>query len=144
MSFPKEVILSKLFYNSVCCFLTYQMVTTMPASFKAERIIVIIYICIHIHQFSSVAQSCPDSFRSHESQRARPPCPSPIPGVYSNSCPLSQQCHPTIASSVIPFSSCLQSFSASGSFPMNQLSVSGGQRIAVSASISVLPMNIQD
>ena len=143
MSFPKEVILSKLFYNSVCRFLTYQMVTTMPASFNAERIIVIIYICIHIHQFSSVSQSCPDSFRSHESQRARPPCPSPIPGVYSNSCPLSQQCHPTITS-VIPFSSCLQSFSASGSFPMNQLSVSGGQRIAVSASISVLPMNIQD
>ena len=143
MSFPKEVILSKLFYNSVCRFLTYQMVTTMPASFNAERIIVIIYICIHIHQFSSVSQSCPDSFRSHESQRARPPCPSPIPGVYSNSCPLSQQCHPTITS-VIPFSSCLQSFSASGSFPMNQLSVSGGQRIAVSASISVLPINIQD
>ena len=136
MSFPKEVILSKLFYNSVCCFLTYQMVTTMPASFNAERIIVIIYICIHIHQFSSVAQSCPDSFRSHKSQRARPPCPSPIPGVYSNSCPLSQQCHPTITS-VIPFSSCLQSFSASGSFPMSQFFISDGQSVGVSASTSL-------
>ena len=85
-----------------------------------------------------------NSLWSHELQRARTPCPSPTPGVYSNSCPSSQWCHPTILSSVIPFSSCLQSFAASGSFPMSQLFESGGQSIGVSASASVLPMNIQD
>ena len=74
----------------------------------------------------------------------RPPCPSPTPGVYSNSCPLSHWCHPTISSSVIPFSSHFQSFPASGSFQMNQFFTSGGQSIEVSASTSVLPMNIQD
>ena len=75
---------------------------------------------------------------------ARLPCPSPTPGAHSNSCPSSQWCHPTISSSVVPFSSHLQSFPASGSFPMNQFFASGGQRIGVSASASVLPMNIQD
>jgi len=79
-----------------------------------------------------------------ELQHARLPCPSPTPGVYSNSCPLSRWCHPTISSSVAPFSSHLQSFSASGSFPMSQFFASGGQSIGVSASTSVLPMNIQD
>ena len=74
----------------------------------------------------------------------RLPCPSPTPGVYPNSCPLSQWCHPTISSSVVPFSSHLQSFLASGSFQMNQLFASGGQSIGVSASTSVLPMNTQD
>ena len=78
----------------------------------------------------------------HELQHARPPCPSPSPRVCSNPCPLSQWCYPTISSSVVPFS-CLQSFPASGSFPMSQLFVSGGQSIGVSASASVLPMNIQ-
>ena len=82
------------------------------------------------------------SLRPHESQHARPPCPSPTPGVYSNSCPLSQWCHPTISSSVVPFSSCLQSFLASGSSPMSQFFASGSQIIGVSAS--VLPMNTQD
>ena len=77
-------------------------------------------------------------------QHARPPCPSPTPRVDSNSSPLSQWCHPTISSSVMPFSSCLQSFPASGSFQMSQLFASGGQRIGVSASKSVLPMNTQD
>ena len=77
-------------------------------------------------------------------QYARPPCPSPTPRVHSNSCPLSQWCHPTISSSVVPFSSHLQSFPASGSFPMSQFFTSGGQSIRVSASPSVLPMNIQD
>jgi len=77
-------------------------------------------------------------------QHARLPCPSPTPGVYSNSCPLSQWCHQTISSSVIPFSSHLQSFLASRSFQMNQLFVSGGQSIGVSDSASVLPMNTQD
>ena len=85
-----------------------------------------------------------DSLRPHGLQQARPPYPSPTPGIYSNSCPLSPWCHPTISSSVIPFSSCLQSFPASGSFPMSQFFTSGGQRIGASASASVLPMNIQD
>jgi len=83
-------------------------------------------------------------FATHEPQHARPPCPSTTPTVYPNSCPLSQWCHPTISSSVIPFSSCPQSFSASGSFQMSQFFPSGGQSIGVSASIPVLPMNTQD
>ena len=94
-------------------------------------------------QFSSVTQSCPTLW-SHESQHARPPCPSQIPRVYSNSCPLSWWCHPAISSSVIPFFSCPQSLQASGSFPMSQLFPWGGQSIGVSASASVLPMNTQD
>ena len=85
-----------------------------------------------------------DSLRPHGLQHVRPPCPSPTPRVYSNSCPLSQWCHPTISSSVIPFSLCLQSFPASGSFPMSQLFASSGQSIGVSASTSVLPVNSQD
>ena len=78
------------------------------------------------------------------SQHARPPCPSPTPGVYSNSCPWSRWCHQAISSFVIPFSSCPQSLPASGSFPMSQLFAWGGQSIGVSASASVLPMNTQD
>ena len=96
---------------------------------------------------SSVQFSCSvvsDSLRPHGLQHARPPCPSPAPGVYSNSCPLSQWCHPTVSSSVVPCSSRLQSFPASGSFQMSQLIASGGQSIGVSASTSVLPMNTQD
>ena len=85
-----------------------------------------------------------DSLRPHESQHARPPCPSPTPRVYPNSCPLSQWCHPAISSSVILFSSFPQSLPASGSFPMSQLFAWGGQSIGVSASASVLPMNTQD
>ena len=85
-----------------------------------------------------------DSLWPHEPQHARPPCPSLTPGVYSNSCPLSWWYHPTISSSVVPFSSCPQSFPALGSFQMSQLFRSGGQSIEVSASISVLPMNIKD
>ena len=91
-------------------------------------------------QFSSVAQSCP-TLQPHEPQHARPPCPSPTPRVYSNSCPSSQWCHPTISSSVIPFSSCPQSLPELGSFPMSQLFTWGGQSIGVSASAWVLPMN---
>ena len=83
-----------------------------------------------------------DSLQPHGPQHTRPPCPSPTPKVYSNSCPLSRWCHPTISSSVIPFSSCPQSFPASGSFPVSQFFTSGGQSIGVSASPSVLPMNI--
>jgi len=89
------------------------------------------------------AQSCLTLW-PHGLQHTRPPCPSPTPRACSNSCPSSQWCHPTISSSVIPFSSCLQSFPASGSFPMNWLFISGGQSTGVSASASVLPVSIQD
>ena len=93
-------------------------------------------------QFSLSVMS--DSLQPHGLQHARPPCQSPTPGVYSNSCPLSLRCHPTISSSVVPFCSCLQSFPTSGSFQMSQLFTSGGQSIGVLASASVLPMNTQD
>ena len=96
--------------------------------------------------FSSVQFSCSvvsDSLQPHESQHARPPCPSPTPRVYSNPCPSSWWCHPAISSSVVPFS-CPQSLPASGSFPMSQLFTWGSQSIGVSASASVLPMNTQD
>ena len=91
-------------------------------------------------QFSCSVMS--DSLQPHEPQHARPPCPSPTPGVHPNSCPLSWWRHPTISSSVVP--SCPQSFPTSGSFQMSQLFASGGQSIGVSASTSVLPMNTQD
>ena len=84
-----------------------------------------------------------DTLQPHEPQHTRPPCPW-TPGAYSNSCPSSWWCHPTISSSVLPFSSCLQSFSASGSFPVSQFVTSGGENIGVSASTSVLPVNTQD
>ena len=83
-----------------------------------------------------------DYLRPHEPHYDRPPCPSPTPRVHPNPCPLSRWCYPTISSSAVPFSSCLQSFPASGSFPMSQFFASDGQSIGVSAS--VLPMNIQD
>ena len=93
-------------------------------------------------QFSLLVVS--DSLQPHELQHARPPCPSPTPGVHPNSCPLSWWYHPAISSSVVSFSSCLHSFSASGSFQMSQFFPSGGQSIGVSASASVLLMNIQN
>ena len=93
-------------------------------------------------QFSHSVKS--DSLWPHGLQHTRPPSPSPTPRAYSNSCPLSQWCNPATSSSVIPFVICLQSFPASGSFQMSQLFTSGGQSIGVSASTSVLPMNIQD
>ena len=97
--------------------------------------------CSLTFHFSSVVS---DSLRPHGLQNTRLPCPSPTPGAYSNSCPSSRWCHPTISSSVAPISSCLQSFPASGSFQMNQFFTSGGQSIRASASTSVLQMNIQD
>ena len=93
-------------------------------------------------QFSRSVVS--DSLRPQESQHTRPPCPSPTPGVYSNSCPSSRWCHPAISSSIVHFSSCPQSLPASGSFPKSQHLAWGGQSIGVSASASVLPMNTQD
>ena len=99
-------------------------------------------IAYHSVQFSLSVTS--NSLQPHESQHARPSCPSPTPGVYSNSCPSSPWCHPAILSSVIPFSSCPQSLPASGSFPMSQLFTWGGQSIGVSTSASILPVNTQD
>ena len=94
--------------------------------------------------FSSVQSVVSDCLQPHRPQHTRPPCPSPTSGVYPNSCPLSRWCHPTISSSVVPFSSCLQSFPAPGSFPVSQFYASGGQNIGVPISTSVLPMNTQD
>ena len=99
-------------------------------------------LCLSSVQFSHSVMS--DSLQPHELWQARPPCPSLTPGIYSNSCPLSLWCHPIISPSVIPFFSCLQSFPESGSFPVSQIFASGGQSIGASASVSVLPMNIQD
>ena len=102
---------------------------------------------MHAHKFSSVQFSrsvLSDSLRPHEPQHTRPPCPSPTPGVYPNSRPLSRWCHPTISSSVVPFSSHLQSFPASGSFQMSQLFASRGQSTGISALASFLPKNTQD
>ena len=95
----------------------------------------------HSVQFTRLVVS--NSLQPHEPQHARPPCPSPTAGVYPDPCPVSRWCHPTMSSSVGPFYSHLQSFPASGSFPMSQFFTSGGQNIGASASASVLPMNIQ-
>ena len=97
---------------------------------------------LSVVQFSRSVVS--DSLQPHGLQHARLPCPSTTPRACSNSCPSSQWCHPTISSSVIPFSSCLHSFPGSGSFPVSQFFALGGQSIGASASASVLPMNIQD
>ena len=101
-------------------------------------------MCYTSEPLSSVAQLYLTLCRPHGLQHSRLPCPSPTPETCSNSCPSSWWCHPTISSSVVPFSSCLQSFPASGSFPRSQFFASGGQSMGVSASTSVLPKNIQD
>ena len=133
---------------------TYFVVVVVVQSLRRVRLIAIPWsaacqaiLSFAISQFSSVQFSCSvmsDSLWLHEPQHARPPCPLPTPRVHTNPCPLSWWCHPTILSSVVPFSSCPQSFPTSGYFPMNQLFASGGQSIGVSASTSVLPMNIKD
>ena len=107
-----------------------------------EKKITALLHCLLISQFSCSVVS--NFLRPHELQHASLPCPSPTPKACTNSCPLSRWCHPTISSSVVHFSSSLQSFPASRSFPMSQFFRSGGQNIGVSASASVLPMNIQD
>ena len=117
------------------------------SSMKIEAILYLQYSCIPKPNRLSVQFICSvvsDSLHTHELQHTRPPCPSPTPGVYSNSCPSSRWFHPNISSSVIPFSSCPQSLPASRSFPMSQLFAWGGQSIGVSALASFLPMNTQD
>ena len=119
--------------------LTLWIFSTFMGTYINKCINVKIYI--HSVQFSVSVVS--DSLQHHGVQYARIPCPSPTPTAYSNSCPSSQWCHPTFSPSVIPFSH-LQSFPASGSFPISKFFILGGQSIGVSASASVLPMNIQD
>ena len=109
---------------------------------KCWRNLRAIKVSVELLLFSRSVMS--NSWWLHRLQHTRLPCSSPSPGACSNSCPLSQWCHPTISSSIIPFSSCLQSFPVSGSFLMNQFFTSGGQSIGASASALVLPMNIQD
>ena len=130
----------------------------ISVNFSRERIILVSFLSAiaflslfdpekqnSVYVFTHVCHSgMSDSLQPHESQHARSPCPSPTPGVYSNSCPSSRWCHPAISSSVVPFSFHPQSLPASGSFPMSQLFAWRGQSIGVSASASVLPMNIQD
>ena len=121
-------------------------------SSKNSRMSMMLFVLSNFKEYSNsqsdswvtpVTQSC-STLQLHGLQHATPPCPSPTPGVHPNSCPLSWWCHPTISSSVIPFSSCSQSFPASGSFQMSHFFASGAQSIRVSASASVLPMNTQD
>ena len=107
----------------------------IPALFKTKFKLSSVQFCCSVMS---------DFLQPHGAQHTRPPCLSPTPGVYSNSCPLSQWCHPTISSSIFPFSSRLQSFPALGSFQMSRFFESSGQSTGVSASTSVLPMNIQD
>ena len=116
--------------------------TLLKSQWQSEFPLTVVILNWHSVHFSCSVLS--DSLRPHEPQHARPPCPSPTARVYPNPYPLSQWYHPTISSSVIPFSSCPQSFPASWSFQMSQLFASGGQSIGVSASTSVLPMNTQD
>ena len=130
-----SVMLWRLGHHSVSMCTFKQVMDALPAFLNIRAVFSSV-------QFSRSVVS--DSLLPHELQHTRPPCPSPTPGVYTGSCPLSQWWHPTLSSSVSPFSSCPQSFPASGSFPMNQLFVSCGQSIGVSTSASVLPVNTQD
>ena len=123
--------------NSIFITLVVMMISQVYVHVK------IIKLHLILDSFSSLHSVVSDSLWPHGLQHTRPHCPSPIPWVYSNLCPLSQRYHPSISFPVIPFSSC-QSSSASGSFPMTQFFASGGQSIGVSASTSVLPVNIQD
>ena len=135
-------------FNILLLFWTLEGTDTLSSSFQYFALLWFLYFSPAILTwFSSVQFSrsvMSHSLRPHESQHARPPCPPPTPGVHPNSCASSRWCHPAISSSVVPFSSCPQSFPASESFPMSQLFTWGGQSIGVSASASVLSMNTQD
>ena len=121
----------------------YQVAKVLELQIQRQAFQWVFRVCIY--QFSSVQSlSCVWLLGPHGMQKTRLPCPSPTPGACPDSCPLSRWCHPTISSSVVPLSSCLQSFPASASFPISQFFTSGGQSIGVSASALVLSMNIQD
>ena len=147
---PLDVIFICFNKQHKCCFLFCNLLSLYKwksvTSFKGQSLeggLPCIFQTIgNILQFSHSVVS--DSLRPHEPRHVRPPCPSPTPGVHPNPWPSRRWCHPTISSSVVPFSSCPQSFPASGSFPMSQLFASGDQSIGVSASTSVLPSNTQD
>ena len=134
----KEYVYIHIKYVSLYLYFTFKLMKYMILPLGKS---------VHLKPFISVQFSrsvMSDSLWPHGMQHARPPCPSPTPRVYSNSCPLSRWCHPTISSSVVPFSPSIQSFPASGSFQMSQFFTWGGQSIGVSDSASVLPMNTQD
>ena len=128
MRFTYSLFVSGFLFFFLIFFLVYYVILVLSTSMSSV-------------QFSHSVMS--NSLRPHGLQYPRPPHPSPTPRVYPNSCPLSQWCHPTISSSVVPLSPCLQSFPASGSFQTSQFFTSGSQSNGVSASTSVLPMNIQ-
>ena len=132
----------------VHCFPHLQVTTGLFFNCKSVSLVIfggLLLLLFRIHSSVQFSRSIVSDFLwPHDLQHSRPPCPSPTPGAYPNSFPLSQWCHPTLLCSVIPFSSCPQSFQASGSFKMSQLFASGGQSTGVSASTSVLPMNTQD
>ena len=138
--------------NPTCCVTKKQNIKYKQYCNKFNKNLKKIITCLMgastiLNPFNSVQFShsvLSDSLGPHGLQHASLPCPLSTPGAYSNSCPLSQLCHPTISSSVVPFSSCLHSFPTSGSFPVSQFFASGSQRIGVSASASVPPMKIQD
>ena len=130
-----------MFVLYVCVSVSILQIRLSIPFFKILFLDINIYLLISVQFIRSVVS---DSLQLHGLQHARPPYPSPTPSVYSNPCPLSRWCQPTISSSVVCFSSRLQSFPASGSLPRSQLFISGGQSIGVSASTSVLPMNPQD
>ena len=140
------MLLNNLYRHNFQCYIYYSVIW-MYHNLCNQYAIVGYLSCIHLSPFSSVQFSCSvvlDSLQPHGLQHARPPCPLPTPAVHPNPCPLSQWCHPTISSPVIPFSYSPQSFPVSGSFQMSQPFTLGGQRVGVSASTSVLPMNTQD
>ena len=160
-SFYQRKVLQKLTFQICIAHILHLISTLKSLPYQTRQYFILSYICTSIHstilnnsneltvcktsfQFSQFSSVVSDSLQPLGLQHARPPCPSSVLRVYSNSCSVCQWCHPTISSSVVPFSSHLQSFPASGSFQMSQFFLSGGQNIGVSASASVLPMNIQD
>ena len=143
---PQNRFLLAIYLDSLVCIFQPQSLS-LPLPFQPGNFKFVWNVSNSISalfQFQFQFSHSVDSLWPHELQNARPPCPSPTPGVHPNPCPLSQQCHPNISSSVVPFSSCPQSFPAPGAFQMSQLFTSGSQSIGVSASTSVLPKKIQD
>ena len=150
LCYPWCVSVSLCVHVCVCSFVyfySFNVILKSHMGFVFCFFLLFCFVSLFQSPFSSVPFShsvVSDSLWSHELQHARPPCPSPTPGVHSNSCLSSQWCHPAISSSVVPFSSCPQSLPASESFPMSQLVAWSAQSIGVSALASVLPMNTQE